>query len=535
MKRSRPKLEDNLFLTGFMGAGKTTVGRELAAALNRRLVDMDTELTRILSRTPAELFAAGGEPEFRRAETALLGRLARRERLVVATGGGTPVYPRNRRLMAASGWVIHLAAGLEECRGRLDPEAVRARPMWRDPAAAARLLRERAAAYEENDLKVRVDRRPEEIAAALRARLFPEASFTARLGSRPCPVKAVWDGPARLAGLTRGRKVMILTDRNLTGRNGAGGHLERYLRALGPASTTVLSPGERTKSLATAQRLFQRLLDLGFDRDDLLVGLGGGMITDLAAFVAGTYKRGLGHVLVSTSLLGCVDAAVGGKAAVNLGTAKNMVGCFTVPEAVLLDGAALATLPGQRLKEGLVEAYKTGLAADPDLARLIGGRLRALLAGDLPALMEVVRLSARAKAAVVKEDFRESGRRKILNLGHTFGHAVESWHRFRVGHGRAVAVGLLAALALSQGRGLLSPEEAEELSRPVRRLWPGRLELPPLGEAWELMSQDKKIASGRLIFVLLKAPGEPVLVDDLGPEELGRALAWVDGRVGEDG
>ena len=521
MERSQPKLEDNLYLTGFMGAGKSTLGRELAEALNRRLVDMDAELTRSLGRPLDQVFAAGEEDLFRRAETALLGRLAKRRRLVVATGGGAPVNPRNRKLMTGSGWVIHLEAGLEECRRRLDPEAVRSRPMWQDPAATARLYQERAKAYDECDLKVKADgRRPAEMAASLRSKLFPGISIKARLGSRSCPVQALWDSPSRLADLARGRKVMIVTERKV-----ARLHLECYLQALGSAWTEVLNPGERTKSLTAAGRLYERLLDLGFDRDDLLVGLGGGMITDLAAFAAGTYKRGMGHILVSTSLLGCVDAAVGGKAAVNLKTAKNMVGCFTVPEAVLLDVAALTTLDRPRLKEGLIEAYKTGLAADPDLARLAAERTKALLAGDLPGLMELVRLSARAKAAVVGEDFRESGKRKILNLGHTFGHAVESYHRFRVGHGRAVGVGLLAALALSQGRGYLSPAEAEDLARPIKRIWPGKVELPPLAQAWELMGQDKKIVSGRLIFVLLKGPGKPVLVDDLDKEELGRALA----------
>jgi 3-dehydroquinate synthetase len=270
--------------------------------------------------------------------------------------------------------------------------------------------------------------------------------------------------------------------------------------------------------------MYEALMEGGFDRDDLLVAIGGGVVTDLGAFVASTYKRGMDFVLVSTTLVGCVDAAVGGKAAVNLGPVKNAIGCFSVPTAVVLDVAALQTLRRHHIREGLIEAYKTGLVASPELADLMEEELTQLLSGDQALLARVAVLSARAKASVVSQDFRESGLRRVLNLGHTIGHAVEGFSRYKVTHGTAVAAGMICAIELSQARGLLSVNLAERIVGTVRRISPQRTTLPPVDEAWRLMRHDKKVRSGRLIFVLLKGKGKPVCVDDVSQSELAEAL-----------
>jgi shikimate kinase / 3-dehydroquinate synthase len=305
-------------------------------------------------------------------------------------------------------------------------------------------------------------------------------------------------------------------------------HLARYRDALNDPVLLGVPAGEGSKSLKSAERLYRAMLAARLERGDLLVALGGGVVTDLGAFVGATYKRGLGLVLASTTLLGCVDAALGGKAAVNLGAAKNQVGCFTHPEAVLLDLQALGSLPrGQRV-QGLAEAYKTGLVADPMLAELVERELPALLAGDMLGLTEVVRRAARAKALVVSEDFREGGRRAILNLGHTYGHALEGWHRLRLGHGQAVAAGMMVAAALSAGRGLLPGAEAERIARACRGLLPRRMAWAPADAAWEMMLNDKKNQGGKVRFVLLEGVGRPVVVDDLTPAELGAALTRIE-------
>ncbi|MBU0516321.1 MAG: 3-dehydroquinate synthase, partial [Proteobacteria bacterium] len=320
--------------------------------------------------------------------------------------------------------------------------------------------------------------------------------------------------------LVRDRRVVLLSERRV-----AGLHLDRYWQALGRPNEMIVAPGERSKSLTSARRIYEALLTAGVERRDLLVAVGGGMITDLGAFVAATYKRGLDFILASTSLVGCVDAAIGGKAGVNLGRSKNMVGCFTAPRAVILDVTALSTLPRRQIAEGLVEAYKTGLVADPGLAELVETRIKELLAGDLEALARVAVMSAKAKADVVGIDFKEGGLRSILNLGHTYGHAVEGHHRFRVSHGRAVAQGILVAAELSLGRGLIDPEQARRIGQTLAPLLPGGLTPPTPDEAWALMRNDKKNRGGRIRFVLLEGPGRARLADDVTRDELATAVA----------
>ncbi len=515
-------MTENIYLTGFMGAGKTTVGRRLAEALKRRFVDLDARLELRFKRPIPAVFAELGEAAFRREESRLLRQIARRERLIVATGGGLVEREDNRTLMRRSGRVVHLEADLLTCRRRLTSEEIAARPRWRDLEAAGRLLDQRRPLYRDCDLSVAVaDKKPGEIVREIVAGLFPDRELIARLEGAECPILTTFDAPAGLARLIDGRRTAILTDRTV-----ARLHLDRFAAVLDEPLVITIRGGERAKTLAGAGRILRTLLDHGVDRGDFFVALGGGVVTDLGAFVAATYKRGLDFALVSTTLLGCVDAAVGGKSGVNLGPAKNAVGCFTVPAGVVLDTAAHKTLGRKQLAEGLIEAYKTGLVAEPRLVELIEAKLGALKAGDLPLLAEVIRLSAGAKAEVVGRDFRESGRRAILNLGHTFGHAVESWGEYRLGHGRAVALGLIVAVRLSRNRGLITAGLAERIETAIGRIIDRPTAVPPLEAAWEIMKHDKKIRRGRMVFVLLADLAEPVMVDDVGRDEL---AAVVDG------
>jgi shikimate kinase / 3-dehydroquinate synthase len=514
-------MSDNIYLIGFMGSGKTTVGRLVATALNRQFADMDQELEKRFRMPIREVFSLHGEELFRNAESELLAKLAARNRLVVATGGGLPQREPNRRLMADSGRMVHLAADLSTCMARVDSAEQSVRPLWRDPESIERLFNARKPLYAQADVSVGVNgRTAPEVAHASIAALFPDQRFQVSMDTTACGVVCTWAAPVLLREFLGGRRVAVLTDRNVERI-----HLDRFRTVVENPLVMTIPPGDRSKTLQSARRLYEALLESRFDRGDLLLAVGGGVVTDLGAFVASTYKRGMGLVLVSTSLLGCVDAAVGGKAAVNLGQAKNVVGTFTVPELVIMDLAALGTLTRKHISEGLVEAYKTGLVALPELSLLIEREAPVMLSRDQPLLARVVALSAQAKADVVSRDFRESGLRRILNFGHTFGHAVEGYHRFRISHGQSVAVGMIVATLLSLTRGLISPDSAEAIIRTVRRIASCNVALPSVDAAWDIMLHDKKIRRGKMVFVLLEGVGRPVCVEDVTKEELGQAVA----------
>ena len=511
-------MNGNIYITGFMGAGKSTVGRALADMLGRRFVDLDDLLVKRFKKPIAEVFDEQGETFFREKEKTELHALARTDSLVVGTGGGVVLDEDNRHVMTKSGTVVWLKTSLDECRKRtMSQQGLR--PLWRDDKKISRLFNQRRKLYAMADLTVdTTGLNPDAVTDAIVAALFPDDCFDVVLDGDRSRVTATLNGPRVLAKEMQGRRAALLVDKTV-----ARLHLDRYLEAFDSPEVIIVPGGERTKTLKGAEKIYQRLLDARFNRDDVFVAVGGGAITDLGAFVAATFKRGMGFILVSTSLLGVVDAAVGGKAAVNLGPTKNTVGLFTAPKAVILDSGALATLTPSGISEGLIEAYKTGLVASKQLADRVRQGLPYLLDKDRPWLLEISRLSARAKGDVVHSDFTEQGRRAILNLGHTYGHSVESCHNFKVSHGKSVALGMIVAARISATRKLISEKRAEEIIDTVRRIVPKMPEAPPMDDAWEIMQHDKKIRKGRLIFVLLKGPGRPVIVDNVGRDEIARA------------
>jgi len=272
--------------------------------------------------------------------------------------------------------------------------------------------------------------------------------------------------------------------------------------------------GEGAKSPTVLGRLWTRFAALPLGRDDLVVGLGGGVVTDLAGFAAATWHRGVAVAQVPTTLLGQVDAAVGGKTGINLPEGKNLVGAFHQPVAVVADTATLATLPARELRSGLGEVAKYGFIADPGVLDLLEGDPAAVVAGDPDLLTDVVVRGVRVKAALVAADEREGGDRALLNYGHTFGHAIEAvtgYGTYR--HGEAVALGMVAAARLGEALGVT---EAGLADRTVALLAP--LGLPTGGltadpdALWAAMARDKK-ARGGVRFVLCRRPGSAFLSD----------------------
>jgi shikimate kinase/3-dehydroquinate synthase len=465
-------LDRHLVLVGFMGAGKTTVGEAVARRLGRRFVDVDAELERNRERSIAELFEESGEAGFRSLEaSALAAVMAREDRLVIALGGGA-VETEDVRARLRDACTVVLDVDVETAWMRSRDSG---RPLARNEAE----FRER---YER--------RRPlyDEVAGA---RATDVDGVVLAAGG----VHVATGSVEHLGDLVPGSaRVGLVADARVAGIHGADAQLAVGERL---ASTHELPAGEDAKTVAAAARLWG---ELELERGDTLVALGGGCTTDAAGFVAATYLRGIPWVPVSTTLVGQVDAAIGGKTALNLATGKNLVGAFHWPARTVIDPALLRTLPDRERREGLAEVVKTGLLAGEPLWEL--------------STADQVRSCAAFKTAVCLRDPTERGERAILNLGHTFAHALEAAGSYGgPSHGEAVALGLVAALRLS---GLETSVVDEHLRpRPVR---------VDRDRAWAALNRDKKTADGRIRLVLLDAPGSPRTGVELPEAEVRSAL-----------
>jgi shikimate kinase/3-dehydroquinate synthase len=458
-----------------MGAGKSTVGEEVARRLGRPFVDLDRELETETGSSIPDLFAARGEPVFRELEEELVVEvLADAVPSVVALGGGAVTSERVRESLAHSSLTVWLQIGVEDAWARVGGSG---RPLARDEGDFRRLYAERDDLYRGVADGLAVDADDVVLAAG---GVHLELGALARLGS-----------------LVPGdRAVALVSDQRVAGIHGADAQL-----ALGDrlASLHELPHGEAAKTTGATEALWE---ELRLDRSGTIAALGGGCTTDAAGFVAATYNRGIPWVPVPTTLVGQVDAAIGGKTALNLLGGKNLVGAFHWPVRTVIDPALLATLPADERRAGLAEVVKTGLLAGEPL-------------WELPEA-ELVRRCAAFKTAVCVRDPRDRGERAILNLGHTFAHALEAASAHRVTHGEAVALGLLAALRLS---GLDTAPVEETLAPKPVRVDPER--------AWEAMRRDKKAAGGRIRLVLLDAPGRPRWPAEVPEPDVRRALEGI--------
>lgn len=307
-----------------------------------------------------------------------------------------------------------------------------------------------------------------------------------------------------------------------------GPKLERSFRAHGGAKHILFDDGERAKTLRTVERVCRELARAGADRQSLFVALGGGVVGDVAGFVAACYARGVRLVQVPTTLMAQVDSAIGGKTGVNLPEGKNLVGAFHQPRLVVADPHVLRTLPEREFRAGLYEVVKYAVLGDAGLFAQLE-RTIARLSRTSPLLDELIARCVRIKAEIVSVDERESGPRQFLNLGHTFAHALERITRYgRLLHGEAVGWGLLAAAGLAARRGMLQPADASRIVRLVLRVGP----LPAIKgvtamQLWAAMHTDKKARAGRLRFILPTRIGAVEPVDDVSAEAVAAAWATV--------
>lgn len=514
------KNSDNIILVGFMGAGKSTVGRELALHLGYRFIDLDECIESREGRAIRAIFAASGEEAFRAMETAALGELASCHGAVIATGGGIVQRPDNRKMMKRLGRIVYLRAALETLCGRM--AASDARPLA-DLSGAGRhrlrsLLATREPFYQEADLIIDTDSlTAQETASRILAGLASQEQPRCRevevhLGEQSYPIR-IGRGILDVLGesLTGGnfpRRVALVT--NTTVAPLYAGRVEESLRRAGFECHSILLPdGEQFKTQDTVTSIYGRLIEGGFDRGSALVALGGGVVGDIAGFAAATFMRGIPYAQVPTTLLAQVDSSVGGKTGINHPLGKNLVGAFHQPRLVHIDVETLKTLPAREFAAGMAEVIKYGMIWDGGFFSWLESHVNDLLRLAPEALVVAIRQSCRIKAEIVARDERESSLRAILNYGHTFGHAVENLAGYGVyRHGEAVAIGMHVAALGARRRGWCTAADVERLVRLLKSF-----HLPVLPPALSLekvvaaMGRDKKSHEGILRFVFNKGIG----------------------------
>ena len=539
-------MKSNIFITGFSGTGKSTAGLEVARRLGWTLVELDDEIVRAAGKSIEALFREDGESSFRQIEAECLDSVAVRDRQVVSTGGGAPTSPRNRATMRENGIVVCLEARPETILARLDQEGRSARgpvarPMLEAGDAAARvraLKAERQPAYALADWTVHTDRLSPAMVAeeVVRAWTTLSAHAEERDGDRDLAATVrtsvgdypVWAGWGALDSLgERVRDIVGARTAYIVSDEGVYAHARRAQTSLEvagiPAHLIFIPRGEASKTLDTVRLIYGWLADHKAERGQVVVAVGGGVVGDLAGFVAATNVRGMPLVQVPTTLLAMMDAAIGGKVAVDLPQGKNLVGAFHQPRFVLADPATLETLPKRELASGWAEAIKHGLILDRELLDSFDRDRTAILALEREVTEDVIQRSVAVKARVVSQDEKETlGVRVLLNYGHTIGHAIEAASGYgRLLHGEAVSIGMMGAAYISHGMGLL-PEA--DVRRQQRLLEAYGLPVSygsdiDAGAIREAMRSDKKTTAGAIRWVLLDAPGSAVTRNDV-PDEL---------------
>lgn len=508
-----------------MGTGKTTVGRILARRYGLEFVDTDAEVERLCGKSVADLFAQVGEGRFREAETRVLRDALRGTGRVIATGGGTLVNPQNRGLLEAHHTVVCLTCDLPTIEHRVGTAIERPLFDARSPHAVQSLLAERECIYGLYPQIDTVERSPEEVAEAVGsvAQLERAASFSVALEPSSEVLFAeqlvqrtgefIWGAGCR-------GEVFLLTDSRVATLDVCS-TVQRSLRSAGFATHThVIPEGEQHKTLETMHALYDSAMRAGLDRSAFVVGLGGGVIGDMAGLLAATYLRGLQLVLVPTTLLSQVDASIGGKAGVDFRGAKNMIGAFMPARLVLVDPQVLGSVSRAAMSDGMAEIIKIGFVRSQNLISLVDSvdPDRVL---DSP---QVIRNAAQQKVDVVQRDPLEKNERMLLNFGHTIGHGFEAASKYRLSHGQAVSIGMVAETRLAVARGWCDSSTLETLIALLGKfhLPTGHGGLDP-DEILHFVGMDKKRRLGKIRLAIPRTIGEGHVVEVL-PDEMRDAL-----------
>ena len=519
-----PLASPTLFLYGPPATGKSTCSRNIAVALGKAAIDLDTLIVRRIGCSIPEYVEKHGSTAFRDAETAALKDLCeQRPNAVVALGGGALLRDENRALAEACGPVVCILTPPEILAKRVERKAG-SRPFSKNAEGLMKTLRERKDHYNSFTLKLKLERElsPQEVwprVLSLLGRYIVSgmsAPYTVTVA--PDAIDGLQHALARLDPPPR--HLLLVGDSNTLPL-----YKERVFRALGrEIPTHTIQAGEEHKTIVEVGRIWESMQRAALERNDLVLALGGGITGDLSGFASATWLRGIRWLNMPTSLLAMVDAGVGGKTGADLPSGKNLIGAFHPPCAVLADTLTLRTLPERELRCGLAETYKHAVIGDPGLADMLTEFERRR--DDIDFLTQTVIRSVGVKIRTIQEDpFEKTGKRAALNLGHTVGHAVEAASRFTVAHGEAVAIGTVAAARIAEKTGLAAPGLADTFATALAAL--GLPTEIPAGYTPDslrnYLSHDKKKSDGRVRFALPLSMGN-VRTGCTVPEEILRAI-----------
>lgn len=522
-----------------MGAGKSTIGRQLAKALRKKFYDSDREIEQRTGVSISWIFEMEGESGFRERESKTIEDLTALDNVVLATGGGAVLSEENRNWLRARGHVIYLSASMEQLyrrtsrdkkrpllqtgdrRKQIENLLIQRDPLYREVADIIVKTGEQSVQHTVNEVikKLKKNRKDHRNIMKTLEVSLAERSYPIYIGQNLLSQSQL------LQKHIKAKEVLIVTNETIA---------PLYLKQLEKSLTgyryqsVILPDGEAFKNLDVMNQIFDALLKSRFSRQVTLIALGGGVIGDMAGFAAACYQRGVPFIQIPTTLLSQVDSSVGGKTAVNHALGKNMIGAFYQPQCVLADTNTLNTLEDRQLSSGLAEVIKYGLINDAIFFEWLEKNISALKNRDPAALAYAIERSCHDKADLVAKDETEKGVRALLNLGHTFGHAIETGMGYGNWlHGEAIAVGMLMAADLSARQGWIEPSDVKR----IRDLFE-IAGLPVTGpndmgpeQYLSLMSVDKKVQNGVIRLILMKGIGQAVITDDYDRNKLQETLS----------
>lgn len=467
---------NRIVLWGFMGSGKTTVGKLLAQYLGWKFVDVDEEICRRTGKSIPEFFQQQGEEAFRTLESRIIRSLSHRSKVVIAPGGGAVMEMENVIALQPHSLMVHLSASPETLLQRL--KKVKTRPLLLKGKSVRqnilRLLALRQPSYDRIPFRVHTDdKTPVEVAreilTLLPSRMEELTPKSSRLPTKVClgrGITAHLGDFLKMASCTP--KVLFLSDPKVPPFFRLQAKTSLFLSNF-QVHERLFSSGEELKNLSIAQKIWSALFEIQADRRTPVVVMGGGTLTDVAGFAASTFLRGLPLILIPTTLLAQVDASIGGKNALHFHSIINQIGTFYFPAIVLIDPLFLLDLPEKEIQSGMAEAVKAGIVANPSLFAFIQKNAGGIRNRNLRVLEKVIRSAVGVKMRVVEEDPYEKGTRRVLNLGHTFAHALVSAYPF-LSHGEAVSIGLVLSARLSSALRQASPSLAKTVVALLKKL-----------------------------------------------------------------